>query len=407
MVWADEDYGYKKKITLNHAEIDGDETDFPVLISVTDADLKDEANGGHVKSANGYDIIFYNDDEDTLLKHEIEYYLNTNGQLVYWVKVPSLSSSAPSTYIYMYYGKAGVGADPSTTDTWDSDFMAVWHLDGSPTGTQADSTSHGNDAGFVNVGVDNTQAWKIDDCIEFNGGGDKYVTGEDSSLTFSTYIYITCWLRVDEFHDYEEYWGKGGDLWFLTRENGAGGRFVWYSAAGTKYYATTIAQEFADATWYHIGFRVEGGGNISIFVDGSEVAGVGTMVSVPDSDPDIWEIGEGAGASREPEGRLDELRYSDVDRSDNWISTSFNNQDDPGTFHTFGAEEENPTEAGADIFYWDGTAKHELVKDNTSPVRMFNGTENIGLKLVAVDDANASPWHVFNGSAIKALKKKA
>ena len=67
MTWADTDYGYKKKITIDNTKVAGDEVNFPILISVTDANLADTSNGGQVESSDGYDIVFYNDDEDTRL----------------------------------------------------------------------------------------------------------------------------------------------------------------------------------------------------------------------------------------------------------------------------------------------------------------------------------------------------
>lgn len=63
-------------------------------------------------------------------------------------------------------------------------------------------------------------------------------------------------------------------------------------------------------------------------------------------------------------------------------------------------------DVGADIFFWDGSARIELVKDDTSPVKLFNGTVTIGIKLVATDHADASAIHVFDGVNIKAFKKK-
>lgn len=173
MTWYDTNYGYKKKITIDHTKVSGDETDFPVLISVTDNDLRDEANGGHVKNANGYDIIFTNSAENMQLKHEIERYVNTSGLLVYWVKISSLSSTA-DTDIYIYYSKVGVGADPSSTDTWDSNFLGVYHLD--DTGASCDdSTSNVND-GTYQGNMPNRVAGKTGYGQDFVSANGDYIT---------------------------------------------------------------------------------------------------------------------------------------------------------------------------------------------------------------------------------------
>ena len=75
-------YSFKKKITTDNTKVTGtaDLTDFPVLISFTDADLKTTANGGDVTSDNGYDIAFTCDDGFTLLDYQIEKYVSTTGE---------------------------------------------------------------------------------------------------------------------------------------------------------------------------------------------------------------------------------------------------------------------------------------------------------------------------------------
>ena len=69
------------------------QSNFTVLVSVTDPALKTVANGGHVANANGYDIGFYADSGGTTkLKWEVEKYNGTTGNLIAWVKIPSVSS---------------------------------------------------------------------------------------------------------------------------------------------------------------------------------------------------------------------------------------------------------------------------------------------------------------------------
>ena len=55
-------FGYRRAITIydamTPAGCPSSLSDFPVLVSYTDATLKTVANGGHVQNASGYDIIF-------------------------------------------------------------------------------------------------------------------------------------------------------------------------------------------------------------------------------------------------------------------------------------------------------------------------------------------------------------
>ena len=107
-------YSYGKKITIDNTKVSGSSslTDFPVLISFTDNNLRSTSNSGNVHSSNGYDITFKNNSGTTVLSHEIEKYDPTTGELIAWVKVPSLSATT-DTEINMYYGNPCISSDPS------------------------------------------------------------------------------------------------------------------------------------------------------------------------------------------------------------------------------------------------------------------------------------------------------
>jgi len=96
-------YNYSKSITIDRTKISSCATlsNYPVLFSVTDANLKLTGSGGHVTDAGGDDIIFRAFDTTTCggpssctLDHQIEKYVNTTGELVAWVRLPSVNTSA-------------------------------------------------------------------------------------------------------------------------------------------------------------------------------------------------------------------------------------------------------------------------------------------------------------------------
>ncbi|MCG2680785.1 MAG: DUF2341 domain-containing protein, partial [Kiritimatiellae bacterium] len=100
--WYDMGWVYRKKITIVYTNVSATLTNFTLLVSVTDTNLINTANGGHVAQSDGGDIIFANP-QLTKLDHELEKYVDTNGQLIAWVRIPILSSNV-TPYIYMYYG---------------------------------------------------------------------------------------------------------------------------------------------------------------------------------------------------------------------------------------------------------------------------------------------------------------
>ncbi|HMA83609.1 MAG TPA: hypothetical protein VKP59_05205, partial [Candidatus Thermoplasmatota archaeon] len=79
--WWNNTWGYRKKITINHSQVEGTLSDFPILLNITDTDLRQKAED------DGKDIAFvsYTDNSSTYA-HEIEQY--DNGNLTAWVKIP-------------------------------------------------------------------------------------------------------------------------------------------------------------------------------------------------------------------------------------------------------------------------------------------------------------------------------
>lgn len=139
--WYNDQWSYRKKITIDSTKVPASLSNFPVLIQSTDADWKDTSNGGSVALANGNDIVFTNADGTTILPYEIEKYNSSSGELVAWVNVPSLSASV-DTELYIYYGNSSATNLQNAAGVWDSNYKMVQHAKGS--GQMDESTSNGN-----------------------------------------------------------------------------------------------------------------------------------------------------------------------------------------------------------------------------------------------------------------------
>ena len=113
-----------RQMTVNHTLVPSTQSNFTVLVSVTDATLRTISNGGHVANSNGYDIGFYTDSSgSTKLKWEIDSYNPVTGQLIAWVKIPTLSSTSDTSF-YLFYGDPSITTDQSDpVNTWDSQFQ--------------------------------------------------------------------------------------------------------------------------------------------------------------------------------------------------------------------------------------------------------------------------------------------
>ena len=136
-------YTFHKTITIDRTKINAAGcgatlTNFPLLFKVTDLDLRHTSSGGDVTDTGGDDIIFKALDPTTcggapscVLDHEIESYVSTAGDLVAWVRIPSVNTNAAAsnTVIYVYYGNNGVTSPTQNpTGVWDANHVGVWHL---------------------------------------------------------------------------------------------------------------------------------------------------------------------------------------------------------------------------------------------------------------------------------------
>src|SRR5207244_7168979 len=127
-------WAYRKILAIGQTQVGATgapHASFPLLVSRTDTDLQSKA------LSTGNDILFTSSDGTTKLSHEIEKYVSSTGELVAWVKVPSVSSSA-ATVLFMYYGNASAANQQNVVNTWDANFKAVWHLKEAPTGAAQD-----------------------------------------------------------------------------------------------------------------------------------------------------------------------------------------------------------------------------------------------------------------------------
>src|SRR5262245_56836666 len=92
--WYNSAWANRMPVTIHYTQVSGTSSlvNFPVLVSVTNPNLK-VGNGGGVGQLNGNDILFTRADGVTKLNHQLESYSAGTGQVIAWVQVPSLSAT--------------------------------------------------------------------------------------------------------------------------------------------------------------------------------------------------------------------------------------------------------------------------------------------------------------------------
>ena len=204
--WLDANYGYRKKLTIDSALVSGsaDLTNMPILVSFTDADLKHdgEASPGKVEHLSGFDIVFTDlATPNTKLDHEIERYTKETGEIVMWVRVPTLYHDV-DTEIYIYYGNSTISATQEAVDgTWEANFKGVWHLEEATSATNVDSSGGNANNGTPTGGPTAEANGQISGAQDYTGTGDRSVISNHPDLDMGSYtnFTISAWVNPTSY----------------------------------------------------------------------------------------------------------------------------------------------------------------------------------------------------------------
>ena len=383
--WYDTSWDYRNKITVSlNSVISNDLSDFPVLIKFTHDDLK-QAN-----ESEGRDFVFTLSDGTTKLFHEIEYYDNATGEIIAWVNFPTLVA-ASSTDIYIYYKGNTVGFN--SADVWNDDYVLVWHLNQTSTGTVGefrDSTSNGNDGrggggnkvGYNAVRIPHLTDGQIGNGQEFKGPtttgsgegtGDMIWTHSVIQGMPSRDVTIELWVgditnspgNGSNYNDMVGFctthtnnlnnnWSNHLVLWKAKDITMAAKRQHYVSSAGINVEGNNAA---SFTNWNHIvavyNMKDADGtvGASNLYVNGvlaaSQTKSQNDNVVLNTTDLRMVLGGDVDGASgnncakvnNELKGKIDELRISSGLRTADYAAATYFNQGDPSTYLSLGAQE--------------------------------------------------------------------
>ncbi|MFX1379877.1 MAG: DUF2341 domain-containing protein [Promethearchaeota archaeon] len=356
-------FAYYKLITIDHNEVSGTaiHNNFPFLFSIVDKDLKYHAQ------SDGDDIAFAAGGD--WLDHEIlvfdQTYSSTEAQLDVWVQIPYLYSTVNTT-IAMYYGNSTMAARENPEGVWDSYYEGVYHLDDD----FLDSTSRNRDG--TNTGSVDIEG-KIGDGQDFehDDGSDNINIGTWS--VSGSKITIQAWVKYESF---DSIWSGYSDARVLSKNSGTSDSseyHVWMlgtynqsltengpyylrgriktgtnDAAGTSTVEATSGP-LSINTWYLVSIRYDGS-NINLVLDGNTVYTESKTGALRENNWPIT-IGNSPTGARPIDAIIDEVKISSTIRSDAWLRTEYDNQNDPSTFGSVGSEQiVNDITPNADYF---------------------------------------------------------
>jgi len=336
MSWTVDSLSYdnRKEITIQTTNLDANQSSFPILIKFADTDI------GAVSNADGFDIRFTASDGTTLLKYERQSFAIATGTAtgIFWVKT-DLSTAGTSIYIYYRSTDTADGADP--TNVWDANYKGVYHMT-----DMNDSTANAHH--LTNVGADTNSNGKIGACYDFIAANTDYAyINENIDITTAPFT-MEAWFKPDNVtKDYglmflgdkdtsADYYGiriegdvNGDPLSALAYDNTEGAS-VWAKTSnafdtGWNYGVHRTASTSSRESILDVNFANKGTDANTRNIDNVDRFGIGAML---DSTPGNYY-----------DGLLDEVRISNIARTDAWLKFVYYNINEADNELTYGAEE--------------------------------------------------------------------
>lgn len=347
-------YGFRKKITIQGANLDANVTHFPLLIYIVDADIDDECDDDGDRS---FDIRFTQSD-DSVLDVNWEDYSEAGGNatITAWVSDAGWTiQSDGTTYIYLYYGNAAAGDPGTDLGVWDANYVTVYHCDDLTTSTIEDTTSTGNDATKLAANEPIEATGKVYKAQDFDGSDDSIKDTSPTALASST-GQVSFWVRFDggvwdtndlicieetAYQDYLYIARNGSKDLTLNIEDG--------NVVQTAY--VTSSDPIGDNDWHYITVEQDGV-SANIYIDGAEPAAGGTNSNYWTNHLSGYELHLGLAVwSFEHEGCLEEMRFSSTDRGLDWHKFEYYNMNEADNELTWAGEEEAPANGEDNVFF--------------------------------------------------------
>jgi hypothetical protein len=324
---------FSKRLYLNTtatgAGVSETETGFPVLIRLT------SGNFSFAQALDsGQDLRFANKN-GAFLSYQIERWDKAGQVAEIWVKADTVYGNDSTHYITMSWGNPNAGAasnGPAVFDTGNG-FQAVFHMSEPGNSTIYDATANHFYGTPIAMSANATVAGPIGNCKEFNGSSGYYILPltAHSSLNFpQNGIYtFSAWAYVDTIIP-----GAGdvivskGDWQYnfeIDRDGNGWHMSEWEDKAGLQ----RIRAPAVARVWkYFVGVR--SGNSMSLYLDGqfaTDSTFFGAFANLArDTTYDVT-IGKIANQNnRFFDGKLDEIRISNVILSANWIKLCYMNQ---------------------------------------------------------------------------------
>ncbi|RME31336.1 DUF2341 domain-containing protein, partial [Candidatus Woesearchaeota archaeon] len=363
--WWNASWSYRRTINITNPHSQN-LTDFPAYVYVTkatamQADYDDLRFLNASCGASGGDV----------LNHEIESADSAGAHV--WVRIPNLHNG--TNQLCLYYGNSTVASNENKSGVWRDNYMGVWHL----TNT-SDSTANNND-GTVNGGA-TTASGFVGGAYSFDGTNDWIQVADAASLTANQHLTIESWV-YDTAGD-----AQPRGIVSKRVSSASGEEYYTFKYTGEDFYLDLMNDRDADTVpitaneWWYITSTFDGtlasANRAAVYYNGSfstYMAKAFTSFTDQASDLHIGILNANYGAGWQ--GRIDEVRLSNVTRSNAYINETYILMAAQASFVSFEPEEHLPyTPSGTYTSKVFDTGFDSIQFENMSWSGVTNATSN-------------------------------
>ncbi|MDD5706961.1 MAG: DUF2341 domain-containing protein, partial [Kiritimatiellae bacterium] len=310
--------------------IGADQSDFQILVKLQAATFSfPNAN------TNGHDLRFTAADGVTLLSYERERHDAATAQAEYWVKLPSLSASTPTSF-YVYYTPAAKADGANPANVWGTDYAFVFHMNQANGSAHIyDSTANAITGTPEAVGITLVAAGYVNGGIASSYGYTVPLTSfaRPTNATFETWFRTSAFLS-DGAHEMFRTYGSGGYGYFVGVDANSNLNSYVRDGSGATWYSGTTKIQMND---WHYAADIYGDQGRKMYLDGVlDGSNISTAYPQAAGWDNTWLAYAFAGG-------MDEVRLSKSVRSAEWIKAQNASMRDQ--LLAYGAEETTPSPA--------------------------------------------------------------
>jgi len=340
--WWDVSWSRYTICSIDSTYVDTDLLNFPVLVTIP------SSIGTHCN--DGDSIRFLNMDNTTEYYYEIETFDASSNSYV-WVNISSIQSDSDTQFL-MYYDNDVALDDQTPTQVWNDNYVGVWHMKNGTDSTNSynnatDRTTLGGGSSVINI-----TSGRIGSCKDFESANQAYMNVSHTESLNLNDTTIEIWITTESTATFYHMINKE-----LVGTN------INYDLFGIKAdhrysFETTNDQalgniSFAGSPWFRYVAAtrdvIPGSDNITIYNNGTID---GALLTITDGDvTNNAELLFGIDGDLNDwfDGKIDEVRISNIARNASWINASYNSANST-TFCVLG------TEQAKDVFHMNGSA---------------------------------------------------